>query len=100
MKRPKAGDFRVQPDHGGTDQPCDPPEGAVELARAALVAAPARAVYARVDMLVGNNGALQIIELELIEPALFLHGAPEAKARFAAAVLGAAREAHISTSAM
>ena len=91
VKRPKAGDFRVQPDHGGTEERCAPPEGALELARAALAAAPAEAIYARVDMLVGNDGALQIIELELIEPALFLHCAPEAKSRFAGAVLSAAQ---------
>jgi hypothetical protein len=41
-------------------------------------------------MVVGAGGALQIIELELIEPALFLHCAEEAKPRFAAAVLSAA----------
>ncbi|MFC7536435.1 RimK family alpha-L-glutamate ligase [Sphingomonas sp. GCM10030256] len=93
VKRPKAGDFRVQPDHGGTSVACEAPEGAVELARAALEAAPAEAAYARVDMLRGNDGALQIIELELIEPALFLHNVPEAKGRFAAAILSAAERA-------
>jgi hypothetical protein len=32
------------------------------------------------------------MELELIEPALFLHCVPEAKARFAEAILKAARQ--------
>jgi glutathione synthase/RimK-type ligase-like ATP-grasp enzyme len=89
-KRPKAGDFRVQPDHGGSTEPAELPQGALELAEAALAAAPAEATYARVDLIRGNNGALQLMELELIEPALFLHCVPEAKKRFAEAIISAA----------
>lgn len=92
-KLPKRGDFRVQPEWGGTNAAIEPPAGALEIARAALAQAPGDATYARVDMLVGNDGGLQIIELELIEPALFLHCAPEAKARFAEAVLSTAKRA-------
>jgi hypothetical protein len=62
----------------------------LDVARAALAAAPAPAPYARVDLLAGDDGELQVIELELIEPALFLHCVPEAKVRFAAAILSAA----------
>ena len=89
-KRPKAGDFRVQPEWGGTNEAVDAPAGALEIARAALAEAPGETTYARVDLLVGNDGGLQVIELELIEPALFLHCAPEAKSRFAAAVINRA----------
>lgn len=93
VKRPTAGDFRVQPNFGGETEQCPAPVGAVELARDALACAPAPASYARVDMVRGDAGQLQIIELELIEPALFLHCAPEAKTRFAEAVLkGATRK--------
>lgn len=90
-KQPKAGDFRVQPDHGGTTVACDAPEGALDVAEAALSAAPTAATYARVDLIRGNDGSLQLMELELIEPALFLHCVPEATSRFAEAVLAAAR---------
>lgn len=86
VKRPKAGDFRVQPHLGGSDRPCDPPSGGIELAQAALAAAPATATYARVDMIERGEGALRIMELELIEPALFLHHAPDRGAAFASAV--------------
>lgn len=92
-KRPKVGDFRVQPDHGGTTEPAELPDGALALAEAALAAAPAAATYARVDLIRGNDGSLQLMELELIEPALFLHCVPEAKTRFAEAVLAASRPA-------
>ena len=89
-KVPVAGDFRVQPEHGGIIDSCEPPPGAEEVARAALAAAPAPALYARVDLVAGNCGALQVIELELIEPALWLDQAPEAAQRFADAVSSAA----------
>ena len=77
VKRPKPGDFRVQPHLGGSETPCEPPQGAVDLAKAALAAAPTAALYARVDMIKAEDGALQIMELELIEPALWLQHAPD-----------------------
>jgi len=89
VKRPKPGDFRVQPHLGGSETPCAPPEGAIALAKAALAAAPAPAAYARVDMVAGEDDALQIMELELIEPALWLQHAPDAGAAFAATIASA-----------
>ncbi len=92
VKTPKAGDFRVQPHLGGTERPCPPPAGAKALARAALAAAPAKAVYARVDMVTDDDGQLRIMELELIEPALWLQHAPDKGAGFTSAVRGAIEE--------
>ena len=89
-KVPRAGEFRVQPEYGSTIVDCEAPAGAEAIARAALAAAPAPATYARVDLVVGNDGGLQIIELELIEPALFLDHAPGAGALFAGSVRNAA----------
>ena len=86
LKTPKAGDFRVQPHLGGTERPCTAPEGAIELAKAALAAAPAEAAYARVDMVADEDNCLRIMELELIEPALWLQHAPDGGAGFASAV--------------
>ena len=90
-KVPVPGDFRVQPEHGGIVERCDPPAGAEDVALAALAAAPAPALYARVDLVAGNDRSLQVIELELIEPALWLNEAPEAVRPFAETVLSAAR---------
>ena len=90
VKRPKSGDFRVQPHLGGSTEPCDPPAGGIELAQAALAAAPAAATYARVDIVRGSDDQLQIMELELIEPALFLDVAPHGKDAFADAIIAAA----------
>ena len=94
VKRPKKGDFRVQEYHGGVTLPCPvPPDGAVSLAQAALAAAPAPATYARVDIVPDDSGALMIMELELIEPSLFLDHAPDDGASFTRSILSRARTA-------
>jgi len=89
VKRPRSGDFRVQEEHGGVTLPSTAPQGAVDLAKQALAAAPARATYARVDIVPDDNGVLRIMELELIEPALFLDYASDAGPAFAGAILSA-----------
>jgi glutathione synthase/RimK-type ligase-like ATP-grasp enzyme len=86
LKTPKSGDFRVQPHLGGSEMPCEAPAGAVALAKAALAAAPAEALYARVDMVADTDGTLRVMELELIEPALWLQHAPDKGAAFASVV--------------
>jgi glutathione synthase/RimK-type ligase-like ATP-grasp enzyme len=69
VKRPKSGDFRVQPHLGGVTLPSAPPAGGIALAQQALAAAPVKPAYARVDMVPDDEGTLRIMELELIEPA-------------------------------
>jgi glutathione synthase/RimK-type ligase-like ATP-grasp enzyme len=86
IKRPAAGDFRVQDYLGGTEAAAIPPRDAIILAEAALNAAPAKCLYARADMLRDENGAMRLMELELIEPSLFLQYAPDKGAMFAKAV--------------
>lgn len=93
VKRPKSGDFRVQPHLGGVTLPSKAPPGGLELARQALAAAPATATYARVDIVPDDEGTLRIMELELIEPALFLDHAPDGGAAFTKAVLSLAQRA-------
>jgi hypothetical protein len=94
VKRPRSGDFRVQEYHGGVTLPCKtPPTGAIRLAQQALAAAPAEATYARVDIVPDDRGVLRIMELELIEPSLFLDHAPDGGAAFRRSILSAARKA-------
>ena len=93
VKRPKSGDFRVQPHLGGITLASEPPPGGVALAKQALAAAPDRATYARVDLVPDDEGTLRIMELELIEPALFLDHAPDRGAAFTRAILNAAQKA-------
>ncbi|MGL3823428.1 ATP-grasp domain-containing protein [Sphingopyxis sp. R3-92] len=89
VKRPASGDFRVQEQYGGRETAWDANEAARQLATAALAAAPAPPVYARVDMVGDAAGKLHIMELELIEPSLFLHHAPDKGAAFGHAVYAA-----------
>lgn len=57
------------------------------VARAALAAAPDETLYGRVDMVLGTDGAMRVMELELIEPALALASAPGAAATFARSIV-------------
>ena len=90
VKRPAVGDFRVQEQFGGRQTAWDASAEAQALAAAALAAAPAAPVYARVDMVGDAAGKLYIMELELIEPSLFLHFAEDRGAAFGRAVALAA----------
>ena len=89
VKRPATGDFRVQEQFGGREEPWDANDAARALAVAALAAAPAPPVYARVDMVGDARGRPHIMELELIEPSLFLHHAPDKGAAFGRSIYAA-----------
>jgi glutathione synthase/RimK-type ligase-like ATP-grasp enzyme len=84
VKRARAGDFRVQNDFGGTFAPAEPPGFVVDSARK-IVASVDPTLYTRVDGVV-ENGYFFLMELELIEPALFLGLHPDAAKRFATAI--------------
>jgi glutathione synthase/RimK-type ligase-like ATP-grasp enzyme len=92
-KRPGAGDFRVQVQFGGVNEACDPPAEAIAAAEAALAAVEEPLLYARVDLIRGLDGRFALIEIELIEPDLFLAYDRRAPERFAAAVRAAAEAA-------
>ncbi|NIJ37947.1 glutathione synthase/RimK-type ligase-like ATP-grasp enzyme [Sphingopyxis panaciterrae] len=89
VKRPASGDFRVQEQFGGREESWEANEEARELAAAVLAATPAPPVYARVDMVGDAAATLHIIEVEMIEPSLFLHHAPDKGAAFGRAVYAA-----------
>lgn len=87
LKTPASGDFRVQEQFGGREVAVDAPAPAQALAQAVLAAAPLPPLYARVDMVRDAAGQFCLMELEAIEPALFLNFAPDTGAAFAKAVL-------------
>lgn len=84
-KRPKAGDYRVQFQFGGTHENATVGEDLVAQARRCIEHAPAPTVYARVDGVV-RDGSFLLMELEIFEPLMFLSRHPEAPARFARAI--------------
>jgi hypothetical protein len=71
--------------------PREPTPAERAVAEAALAAAPNKSLlYARVDLVPGEDGEPRLIELELTEPSLFLGTAPHAASLFAKAIAAAA----------
>lgn len=83
----KTGDFRVQPDWGGHVTAIQPEDDEHAAARAALAAVSEPLLYARVDLVRDLEGKPVVMELELLEPDLYLGEEPAAQTRFAQAVL-------------
>jgi len=71
-----------------TIAPATATDAQLKLARQALAAVPYREapLYARVDLIPGDDGAPRILELELCEPSVFLDHDAGAADRFAAAI--------------
>ena len=85
-KTPRAGDIRVQPEHGGLVERAEPDAREAEVARQVLAALRHPALYARVDLVRSGGGQPLLIEVECIEPRLFLSHDSHAAGRVAAAV--------------
>ena len=82
-----SGDFRVQPQFGGRVGAVAPEPEALRAARMVLEAADLPLTYARIDLIRGLDHTPQLMELEVIEPDLFLEHAHDHGAAFAAAVM-------------
>lgn len=81
----KADDFRVQYQHGGLTSALHPPPEAFVAAERVLAATSRTLIYARIDLIRDPDGRLRLMELEAIEPDLFLEHAPDGGAAFARA---------------
>lgn len=86
-KQPAAGDFRVQAIWGGMFTREEPDPAHVELAKQALATLGQAPLYARADLVTGPDDTPCLIELELIEPNLYLSEHPAAAESFADAVV-------------
>jgi glutathione synthase/RimK-type ligase-like ATP-grasp enzyme len=85
-KRPSTGEFRVQRDFGGRIESLAPSAALRDFAERVLAATPHAWLYARVDVVEAAGGPV-LMELELIEPDLFLARAPAAADRLADGLL-------------
>lgn len=88
IKRAAKGDYRIQGMYGGVDTPYQPSRSDIALARQCLEAACTHCkvetlLYARVDMVRGSDGALRLMEIELIEPYYYPNGAEQCGPLFA-----------------
>lgn len=86
LRKPADGDFRVQEDFGGTLVGKRPPKHLLEQADRVIEAIGHTCLYARVDGIEVDQKLL-LMELELIEPSLYLDQHPKAPTRFAEAII-------------
>ncbi len=86
-KRPAKGDYRIQSLYGGLEEEHTPSPEESAAAKAIVGALPFETpLYARVDMLRGDDGNLMVMEAELIEPFLYPEQGPNLGERLAAAI--------------
>jgi hypothetical protein len=89
LKVPKPGDFRVQEEHGADIQAVRPEPALIAAGNAAIAAIGQPLLYARAD-LVRHGTGFRVMELELVEPAIYLRMDPGAPERFAKALIARA----------
>ena len=87
LKQAKAGDYRIQSSYGGTETPITPSADDLATASGVLQTLDETPLYARVDMLRGDDGFLRLMELELIEPYLYPLEGPQLGPMMAEAVV-------------
>ncbi len=85
VKRARPGEFRVQTEHGGTVDSIVAAPALIEQAAAVVASLDVRPLYARVDGITRGDAFL-LMELELIEPNVFMSYDENAAGRFARAI--------------
>jgi len=76
VKRAADGDYRIQQAYGGRSHTIEPAPEDLRQACAVLEAIDETPLYARVDMVRGLDGSLMLMELEMIEPDLYVRDGP------------------------
>ncbi|MGK0201241.1 MAG: glutathione synthase/RimK-type ligase-like ATP-grasp enzyme [Planctomycetota bacterium] len=87
VKRPGTDSILVQAEHGGRTEPASLTPEQLATARSMLDLLPEPAVFARVDMVLIESAPL-LMEIEVIEPELFVQHDATAADRFASVLLG------------
>ena len=86
LKTPKTADFRVQEEHGGIIQAIKPSSDLLKAGEEILKYISMTLLYARVDFVRTKNNEFALMELELIEPSLYLRNCENAPHLFAKAI--------------
>lgn len=85
LKVPKSGEFRVQEEFGGGVIPFEATPDLLSIGDKVMNAVSDKLLYARVD-LIPFKGTYALMELELIEPALYFRTNPDAASNFVKAL--------------
>ena len=86
LKKAKAGDFRVQDDHGGTVHPYKASPEEIKFVQNVMAKCKTMPVYGRVDVTWDNDDNLALVELEIIEPELWFRKSESSPKMLAEAV--------------
>lgn len=87
LKTARPGDYRVQEEYGGSTKPVTADRKLMDAGRAAMGALNDTPLYARIDLVwAADRTGYWLMELELIEPMLYLGMGPKASERFAGAI--------------
>lgn len=85
LKKPKEKDFRVQEEHGGNIQPIKTSSDMILIAENIINKLSTIPLYGRVDLVRTNQNKFALMELELIEPSLYLNKDVDAPLRLSKA---------------
>jgi glutathione synthase/RimK-type ligase-like ATP-grasp enzyme len=86
LKKPAADDFRTQEEHGAEILSVAAPQALIDTAHDVVALVEPRPVYVRADFVSNERDEFLVMELELIEPSLYLRTDPGSAARFARAM--------------
>lgn len=86
LKVPAASEFRSQEEHGAEIRSVQPENALLIRSREALAALSSVPLYARIDFVRDEREGFLVMELELIEPSMYLRTDPDAAGRFARAI--------------
>jgi glutathione synthase/RimK-type ligase-like ATP-grasp enzyme len=82
LKKPKEKDFRVQEEHGGNIQPIKISPELMLIAENIIKKLSTIPLYGRVDLVRTKQNEFALMELELIEPSLYLNKDEQSPTRF------------------
>jgi len=85
LKKPKENDFRVQEEHGGKFRSVIPTEQQISIAKNIVNKLSVLPLYARADLVRIDDNDFALMELEVIEPSLYLNTDKQSPERFAKA---------------
>lgn len=86
LKTPAASEFRSQEERGASIQAVVPEELLLKRGRQVMKTITPAPLNARIDFVRDAEGEFVVMELELIEPSLYLRMHPQAPSRFARAI--------------